>query len=254
MNSRMERYYKNNTNLRSKRNKELYSDIYSSGKYTNIEGIAEINNANEIDITKIKEMLQNRENYQKGREYRKLTTTKQEEKPVIKRRVTPSMTERDYDIRDILEKAKENKKPDDKERVLKNTQYDILKNLDLRKKEEKDEEEELKDLINTITNTSMLNKMDNNELATDLLKELTDDDTKVGQLSNVKDLIEEDKKNRPIQNIDNTFFTSSLKLSKKDFEADGNKGAFTKIIITLLVIIIVIASIVLIFNNLGLIK
>ena len=51
MNSRMERYYKD-SNTRSKRNKNLYGDIYSEAKYTNIEGIASIDNANEIDITK----------------------------------------------------------------------------------------------------------------------------------------------------------------------------------------------------------
>lgn len=258
MNSRMERYYKNNTNLRSKRNKELYSDIYSNTKYTNIEGIASIDNANEIDITKIKEMLNNRENYQKERQYRKITGQREtEEKPLIKRRITPSMEERDYDIRDILNKAKENKEPDDKERVLKNTQYDILKNLDLKREMNKaeDEETELKELINTITNTSMLNKMGDADLASDLLKELTDDDTKVGELNNVKELIEENKRVTHSNTMDDSFFTSSLKLSKKDFE-DGSKslGTFTKVIIVILVLVIIGALTVLVLNNLGILK
>ena len=70
MSTRMDKYYgrqSNSTNAksRSKRNKDLYSEIYTYGKYSNIEGIASIDNANEVDITKVKEMLKNRENYQK---------------------------------------------------------------------------------------------------------------------------------------------------------------------------------------------
>lgn len=256
MNSRMNRYYKNNTNLRSRRNKELYNDIYSSSKYTNIEGIASIDNENEIDIEKIKEMLEKKDNYHNGRERRKLSGEITEERPYIKRSVTPSMEQRDYDIRDILNKAKENKVSDDKKRVLKETQYDILKELNLKsnEKESVSEEEEIKEMINTITNTSLLNKMNDAQLATDLLQELTGDDTKVGELNNVKELIEEDKKNRTnmYNTDDNTFFTSSLKLSKKDFETNDSEessGIFIKIIIVTLIIAIIVATVILFTNG-----
>ncbi len=256
MNSRMERYYKNKkVDLRSERNRQLYSDIYSGGKYTNIEGIASIDNANEIDITKIKEMLKNRENYQKERQYRKITGEEElPEKSYIRRRTYPSNEMRNYDIRDVLTKAKENKEPDDKERVLRNTQYDILKNLDLKRKQassEKNEEEELKELINTITNTSMLNKMSDNTLAADLFKDLVSDDTKVGEVNNVQELIEENKKQVPNSAMDDSFFTSSLKLSKKDFE-DGEKkalGLASKIIIAILVLVIIGALVALVMTN-----
>ncbi len=256
MNSRMERYYKNKTtNLRSQRNRDLYSDIYSNSKYTNIEGIASIDNANEIDITKIKEMLKNRENYQKERQYRKITGQPEvQEKNVIKRRIVPDTEERNYDIRDVLNKAKENKRPDDKERALKNTQYDILKNLDLKReteKKEKTEEEELKELINTITNTSMLNKMDDVDLATALLNTLATDDTKVGELNNVKELIDDNKVRMQNTTMDDSFFTSSLNLSKKDFENGEKKalGLASKIIIAILILIIIATSVILIVTN-----
>ena len=255
MNSRMERYYKNKTtNLRSQRNKDLYSDIYSNSKYTNIEGIASIDNANEIDITKIKEMLKNRENYQKERQYRKITGEPEvQEKTLITRRITPNAEERNYDIRDILNKAREHKEPDNKERVLKNTQYDILKDLDVRrKKEKKSEEEELKELINTITNTSMLNKLGDADLAADLFKNLTDDDTKVGELNNVKELIDENKEKSLNNTMDDSFFTSSLKLSKKDFENGDKKslGLASKIIIAILVLVILVSLVILLITNL----
>lgn len=256
MNSRMERYHKNrNVNLRSQRNKDLYNDIYSNSKYTNIEGIASIDNANEIDVTKIKEMLKNRENYQKERHYRKVTgQTDISERPIIKKRAVPTIEEQNYDIRDVLNKAKENKEPDDKERVLKTTQYNILKNLDLKREEKnnKSEEDELKELINTITNTSMLNKLGDADLAADLFKNLTsDDDTKVGEINSVKELIAENKTKNKDTTMDTSFFTSSLKLSKKDFE-NGDKRSLSlasKIIIIILILIIIGTLAFLLFIN-----
>ena len=251
MNSRMERYYKD-SNTRSKRNKNLYGDIYSEAKYTNIEGIASIDNANEIDITKIKEMLQNRENYQKTRQYRRLTEREEpEEKKVIPEPKTTEIPS--YDIRNVLNKARENKKPDDKERVLKNTQYDILKDLNLKKEaveEDLKEEDELKELIHTITNTSMLNKMGGSELATDFLKDLTGEDTSVGELNNVKEIISEKKELNMNNSMDNSFFTSSLKLSKKDFDngETSSKHIVTKIIIVLLILVIIGAVVFMVMN------
>ena len=65
----MERYYQTEKegNTRTKRNTKLYNSIYSYGKYSNIEGIASIDNTNEIDITKVKKMLETREKYQAER-------------------------------------------------------------------------------------------------------------------------------------------------------------------------------------------
>ena len=90
-------------------------------------------------------------------------------------------TERDYDIRDVLSKAREEKEPDDKERVLRNTNFDILKDLHLdgeRKKMLDDEtSEDLQDMLKTITDTSLANKNDD-DLAADLFSDLKGDDTK----------------------------------------------------------------------------
>ena len=74
MASRMERYYraKDGVKKRSQLNQNLYREIYDIGEYSNIEGIAEIDKNNEIDITKVKKMLKNREDYNNQKEYRKL--------------------------------------------------------------------------------------------------------------------------------------------------------------------------------------
>ncbi len=232
----------------------MYGEIYTGSKYSNIEGIASIDNANEVDITKVKEMLKNRENYQKERQYRRITGEYQPEKPkpVIQRTFT-DMEEKNYDIRDILKEAKENKEPDDKERSLKNTEYNILKNIDLKKEIEKrdnheESEEELKDLIETITNTSMLNKIKDEDLAADLLSDLKDDDTQIGEIKDIKSLIGNDEAYKETQKVDpneptydRSFFTSSLKLSKSDFEGEGNKGSK---ILNILIVIVLISAIV----------
>ena len=106
MASRMERYYKatNRTSKRSERNQDLYRDIYEDGEYSNIEGIATIEKSNEVDITKIKNMLKNREEYQRQREVRQMMTrpTVVEESPT-----SELETEKNYDIRDVLVKAKD---------------------------------------------------------------------------------------------------------------------------------------------------
>ena len=77
MATRLEKY-SNKENSRSTRNKELYNNIYTYDKYSNIEGIAEIEKANQVDITKVKELLESRENYNKQRQYRRLTESYRE--------------------------------------------------------------------------------------------------------------------------------------------------------------------------------
>ena len=258
MSTRMEKYYEGIDNTkairRSVRNKEVYNDIYTYGKYTNIEGIADIKNANEVDITKVKEMLKNRENYQKERQYRRLTgeyKEYEEEEPSRE-----PIEEKNYDILDVLKEAKEKKEPDDKQRVLRNTQYNILKNVDLQKELEKakknEEEENLQDLINTITNTSMINKITDVDLAADLLSDLKEDDENAAELNTLKEIINKEVEYKePV--YDKSFFTSSLKLNKSDF-VDGEEGKKTSplkvISIVLLIVVIIVAVAILVMKQL----
>ncbi len=266
----MERYYKaeNNGKTRTKRNTKLYNSIYSYGKYSNIEGIASIDNTNEIDITKVKQMLETREKYQAERRYRRLTNEDKElvELPKVSKRHKEE--ERTYDIMDVLSKAREKKEPDDRERVLSKTSYDVLKNIELKRnvnrKDYYDGEENIDDMIQTITNTSMLNKMDDADLAADMFSDLTskDDDTKVGNLNNLKELIDGNKKDSSIdmkkeQTMDNSFFTSNLKLKKKDFvnydEDDVKSGSVFKTVFVTIIILGIIAVIgILVVQKLGL--
>lgn len=229
MASRMERYYKRNNsfNKRIDKNQTLYRDIYDSVSYSNIEGIATIEKNNEIDITKVKKMLRNREDYKRQKEVSQLI----KDKPLEVKKVSKSNfdNDRNYDIRDILDKAKINKKPTDKYHSLDNTNYDILKRISEKKElfEDKKEESELKELINTITNNSMLNKLADNELSLDLLDDLKSDGETIASKDAIRNILEDAKNEEKRQedttsNFDNSFFTSSLSFGEDDFEKMSN--------------------------------
>lgn len=253
MATRMQRYKQSGSGVsRSQRNKDLYKDIYEYGEYSNIEGIASIGNANEIDITKIKEMLNNRENYQKRREYHKTIEFKEPIVPEPDYEEEP-LEEKNYDIRDILVKAKETMPKDDKERVLRDSKYEFLTKV-TKEKETTKEEEDLKELINTITSTSMLNKLGDETLARELFSDLAGDDKE--EPKSLKEYIKEnevEKTNNYENSLDKSFFTSSLNLNKSDFidgeEEEKKTSVFSIIIIILLIIIILTCAGILIYKR-----
>lgn len=247
--SRMEKYYKNSSEVkqRSQKNKDLYHSIYDYGEYSNIEGIATIDKNNEVDITKIKNTIKNRENYKREKQYRQITNKKEDYVDTEISHEFEKKEQKSYDIRDVLNKAKDKKNIDNSYRSLDNTSYNILKNLELgedKRKNYKDyDDDELKELINTITSTSMLNQMDDKELGLNMLN--LDETKSIGEDNSVKKLLEqakryeERKKESPIE-IDNSFYTSSLNFSKDDFEeANGvvTKRKSKKILLKILLFI-----------------
>ena len=272
MPSRMERYYHADSEIkqRTRRNQELYKKIYEGGEYTNIEGIASIGSTNEIDISKIKQMLQNREDYKREKKYRGIIPKEESiEIPIIEE---PD-EDRNYDIRDVLNKAKvERTDSDNKQRSLRNTQYNILKSLQM--DEDKNytkysdlekEEDELKELINTITSTSMLNKMNDRDLCLDLFQDLkSSDNTMVGTSSSIQSLLKEEKERYKQEKeedddekleMDKSFYTSSLGFGEDDFEdlqemkhTMKKHSLMMKIVLFLLFVIIITAVIFVVMN------
>lgn len=216
MASRMERYLNSNEEYnRSTKNKNLYKEIQNLDSYTNIEAVSTIEKTNEIDITKVKELLKNRENYKKEKKYLQALNKKQDKKEeLVKKYEEP---EKSYDIKEVLDKAKiERKEEKNRYHDLKNTQYNILKSLQLKDKDYT-EEEELKELIYTITNNSKLNKLANEDSG--LLDDLKSD-TMVGDADSIKKIIDEEKNNYQddTMDLDKSFFTSSLGFKAEDFE------------------------------------
>ena len=220
--SRMDRYNKESENSRSNKNKDLYKNIYELGEYSNIEGIATIDKSNEVDITKVREMLKNREEYQRQKEIRKISKKDIE---------VPSYDvyeldedEKVYDIRDILENAKINNPTHEEHQSLKNVNYEILKELK-EKHFNKKMKEEVIDAVDNISNTSRLNKLSDGELGLDMFDDLkSQNDTIVQDKTAIRKLLEEAKENeeKTKENtntgIDRSFFTSSLNFGKDDFD------------------------------------
>jgi len=245
MASRMDRYYEKprNPRARSARNESLYKQIQDLDTYSNIEAVATIAKTNEIDITKVKEMIKNRENYKKTKQYRDVLNVEKEEK----KEENPKKyfeQEKNYDIMEVLNKARDNHEEDNTNRSLKNTTYNVLKELNLRNNKYEDSEEELQDLINTITSK--------NDTGVGLFDELTSD-TMVGEASSIHKILEEEKRQQEkVENtseMDKSFFTSAATFSEKDFEDLRNMTHKVKrnnllLIILTIVVAIIIAGII----------
>ena len=257
MASRMDRYYKSElvTSGRSSKNKSLYEQIENLDNYTNIEGVATIEKTNEIDISKVQEMLKNRENYKKQKELKTILNNEKEELEEFENKIEEPKS---YDIKDLLSKMKSEIETEDKPRSLNKEQYAALKSLKRKEKEYdiQEEEKELKELIHTISSSKALNNLSNlDEGDVGLLDDLKSE-TMVGDAASIKKILEEEKNETELEDtntqIDQSFYTSSFGFTKSDFEELKNINQNIKksnkfIIILLATIIALIAIGVLIF-------
>lgn len=210
MPSRMEKYYNSNQsrNTRTSRNNSLYDKLYDNTPYSNVESVTTIEKGSQIDLEKIKRLLEEQKEIK-------------DENLIPKKRVYPERKyeiseepEKDYDIKTVLSKAKDEYTDDNKSRSLRNTQYNILKDINV--KDTKDNDNSLEELISAIANTSALNKMDDRDLSLDILEDLKSDGKTQININNVEELIK--NTNKDDDNMDKSFFTSSLSFGEKDFE------------------------------------
>ena len=214
MASRMEKYHGNisNSGKRSIRNESLYKDMYENTEYSNIENIATMEKTNEISLEQIRELLKERDSIKKRN-----STVKRE----VPRVYQAPVDDRSYDIRDILVKAKDEHVDDNKNRSLRNTQYNILKNINIKDKMDQQDEIELE---KTLVNNSVLKGFDDNELSLDMLSDLKSSGNTIVEKTNVGDLLKEvneakDKyEPQDEEGLDRSFYTSSLNFKEEDFE------------------------------------
>lgn len=258
MASRMDRYYQSNNKRidRSTKNKDLYKKVNTNSK--DIASISSINRYNEIDISKIKDIVNNRETYKKEKELRQTMQNsnlkfsipeEMNDNPVYdvmdikpeKIEKIELTTPKNYDLSDVLNKAKdEHNENDTKNRNLKNLEYTDLNSLNLHNKEYKDSEAELKDLINTIHNTSKLHKLGDDVGLLDELKA----DTMVGDASSIKKVLEKEineEKKDDTKELDKSFFTSTYDFNDDDFDEELAKHSKKKKIIIVIIISLVVA-------------
>lgn len=263
MASRMERYY-NSTNSgmeRSRKNKDLYKRVHNESR-NEIDSLRSVSRANEIDLSKLKSIVSDREAYNKERKLRQtidksslnidIPSKKDDIESYDIMDVEPSKFEeeksveepKNYDLSDVLNKALDDySESDSKNRNLKNLEYTDLNSLNLHKKEYKNSELELKDMIKSIHNTSDLNKLGDDALLLDSLKS----DTMVGD-SSIKKVIEQDEKEEKrddTKELDKSFFTNTFDFDEEDFdELLARKHGKKKKIIIAIIICLVVAGII----------
>ena len=289
MKTRINKYYDDTPSFaprRTAKNNELYEEIKKSeienfdiGSNAKVIG----NNEAQIDINKLKDILE--KNYQEVPKRRSLKLDIPEEEEIEMEKT------KEYDINAILEKAREEKEVDyQRERLKKvrDTQYDILKNLEVEQEEPKSKaadertKEELLDLIQTINLNETQNKtikaiaeeekeeeieLDEDTDAEldplDILNDLRGDENTVvagaKEFENELKEAQEKKEKEEIaealdEDVDDSFYTSSMSFNKNDFAdfSDLEESKASRILIKILIVIVflaIIAGIVIFLND-----
>lgn len=253
MPSRMERYYQTDVDIskRTKKNQSLYDDIHNSLNYQDVK---QVSNVNEISPAKLSELLRN----QKKVEQRTVKNENINLTPIG----DDYDDERNYDIREVLEKAKSdntNNKSD--YHKLKEEQLTLLKKIESYKASKQEQDENLNELLNTIASTKLLKELNDRDLSLDLLGDLksNDDNTIVGGIDSINKVMHDvpkvQKENEEKNEIDRSFYTSSMRFNAEDFDeiqeikSKLNKNNFLMktfaIIFSIVIIIVFVVLIVL---------
>lgn len=282
-----------NNYSRVNKNTSLYEDVKRSElsrvkNNTNVRIIEQ--NGKTIDLEKIRKYINEVNN--EPRSKRSVLSIPKEEK-TIESKPTP---EKVYDINSVLEKARSGRKVEyssERYKKVRSDEYDILSKIKMYEdvKEDIDETPELNteektivDLINTVTvHKGELNLLEElmgegettkpiSEEQKDLsFKDVIDKETTSESLISEKEMNENTKefeKTKELVNlkekmtdIDNSFYTSSMKFNKDDFEGfeelekSVKKGSFFKVILIIILVLSILASLVIMANyvfNLGL--
>ncbi len=246
---RMDRYNEesNNRPNRYEKNKELYQDIATNQKYTNI---TDVTNANAFEINNSNRSYTSRESYQQMKKYQNVEPVPRVKKELEDfNRLLKNDEKKVYDINSVLEEARKNRQEQDKlesKRKLKNTSYNILADLnkeELEKyREEKKkkimtpEEEEFTDLINTIASKTLAGEIDkatsinllSDLMATSVMDKVEDksslgleEDLEKEQKQKEQEENKEDIENKSKEEADEK--TEDLSLSKEKLEEIAKK-------------------------------
>mgnify|MGYP005765408939 CR=1 FL=1 len=273
---RMDRYdnsHKPGVRSRTEKNHDLYTDLGNLEKYTMLTDVSKIE---AVELDAAKKNYRTREGYHSLKDY----DINIEEKPKERKELDEfnflyNNEHKTYDINRVLEEAKELREKDnlERKRKLHNEKYNILESSeeDLEKFKEEtklrhkpiENEEELEELIHTITSKELREEIDKSEsddntntllgdlMATNVNEEVLKpiatkiEDNKVEDNTKKIDKVKEKTMSLKDQ-IDKSFYTKSLDLSEEDFESDDEVVAkpskilgFLKVILSLILILAV---------------
>lgn len=292
MSSRMDRYRDKGdekTYSRSNRNQELYQNIGSNTRFTNL---TDVTNANAIDLDNAAKITNTREGYHQMKEFRQNIKV-----PKVKKELDDfnylyqTRENRVYDVNRVLEEARKNRRTDDdkeEKRRLKNSNYNIVASLNPEELEKyrqeklnrvyRADDDDIKELINTITSKTLAGEIDqatgvnllSDLMATSILDKVErqkEDNTSTNlglsreilnkeQIEQVNKLDQEiiEEKDSNLKEADSDFYTRSMDLSDKDFEMDDEFKEKSlplplKIILILLVIVCIVAAVYFIYQT-----
>lgn len=219
MKSRMDKYYSENEMMqRTSKNDNLYDELYRE-KQTLSNNMVVLNNADEIDINKIKSMIDSRENYKRAKRFSDVVSPTKNYKDEEIDYKFDEIDDSNYDINEIIEKKRSTNEEENRVRKLDSKYESTMEELS---EEFLTHEQQLRDLFDTVTQTNLAK--------TDLFSNLREDDSEKS-----KDETKEE-----------SFYTNTSKIEKEDFddefvEKSGNAKVF--IIITIILMVIAIGVI-----------
>ena len=247
---RMERYDNSNRSTvrsRTEKNQDLYNDLGRLEKYTTLTDVSKIE---AVELNAAKKNYRTREGYHSLKDYDIDIEKPKERKELDEFNFLYNDEHKTYDINKVLEEAKELRERDslEKKRKLHNEKYNILESSeeDLEKFKEEtklrhkpiENEEELEELIHTITSKELREEIDkkevesndNNSLLSDLMATNVNEEVLKPIATKIEDSkVEEDTKKLDKvkektmslkDEIDKSFYTKSLDLSEEDFISD----------------------------------
>ncbi len=249
MTSRMDRYNNQNNNLsRSKKNKELYEELYSNTNYSNM---VVIDDSNEIDIAKIKEIIDREKKEKKIPKEAKVSNNIYESIPEVKDDYPKKL----YDINEVLKEAK-NKRDilEEANEKRKREHYSLKSNEELEEELAKTrkvyenlvkEEKELLNIMNTLTNVS------STDMALDMFEDLKPSENTIVTKPIDRTKTEVNIKKIEDNNEDSTeYSTDTFMFNTKDFdgiESMKNEvkrtNLFIKILIFVLTVLIIFVGV-----------
>lgn len=264
METRIKKYNESSNMSRVAKNTELYKEINDSELDNfNVHSNATVigNQDREINVEQIKKILDKRYNNAPQRKSIRI-----EPQEVVSR--LDNEDTKEYDLTKVLEKAKDEKVEtyeENRAKKLRNTQFNILNNLNINDEtnEENEEkkynpEENLMNLINTITiNEAKKREEKKNDVdPLDILTDLKGDDdtqvyesikTSVTSITEIKEKEDNNNKETKKEELDNSFYSTDM-FKKKDFEDDDNEDFLDndkvsigiKILIALVIIVFLV--------------
>lgn len=220
---RMDRYNEENSKVsRIDKNQNLYQDFSMNAIYTNI---TDVTNSNAYEINPNTDSHTSREAYQQLRELQVIEVPKEKKELDDVNYLYQRKENKIYDINSVLENARKNRVDSDEleeKRKLKNNAYNILsgknrKELEKYREERKKrlatpEEEEIRELIDTIASKTLAGEIDK-ETTVDLLADLMA--TNMLDKVDASGEIEKVTTTHEITKVDDEVVDEKLKVSKE---------------------------------------